>query len=139
MSITRLAHRPGRRDAEGVVLDERRVLEHALERPRRPRLVVAPDVDDVERVRGRRHVVELELGDRRHGLEDRAELLREALDLLLGQREARESRDVQHLFPVDRHLVILQKSFEGGGRGETGSQNRAPFGARRLTAVPEKG
>ena len=64
---------------------------------RRARLVVAPDVHEVERVRGRRHVGEVELGDLRDGVQDRRQLLPELLDLLLGQVEVRELRDVQDL------------------------------------------
>ena len=117
---------PGRRDAEGVVVALGRVREHVLERQRRPRLVVAPDVHELERVRGRRHVGELELGHLRHGVEDRGELLAEALDLLLGQVEARELRDVQHLLPRDRHR---RRSFQ---------KDRGPFrGRRRLNVVPK--
>ena len=47
-------------------------------------------------MRGRRDVGEVELGDDADRVEDRAELLGEALDLLVGQREAREPRDVEH-------------------------------------------
>src|SRR5205814_10546063 len=69
-------------------------------------------------MRRRRHVVEIELGDLADGLENRVELRAEALDLLLGQREARELRNVEHLVSRDRHRgVILPKK-------------RAPFGAR---------
>ena len=45
---------------------------------------------------GRRHVGEIELGDDADRIEDRPELLGEALDLLVGQREPREPRDVKH-------------------------------------------
>jgi hypothetical protein len=60
------------------------------------RLVLVPDVHEVERMRRRRNVGEIELGDDADGVEDRAELLRETLDLLVGQREPREPRDVEH-------------------------------------------
>ena len=76
---------------------------------RRPRLVLAPDVDDVERVRGRRHVREVELLHLRDRLEDRRELLAEALDLRLGELEPRQPRDVQHLVSGNRHTVNPSK------------------------------
>ena len=47
--------------------------------------------------------LEVELGDDADRLEDRAELAREALDLLLCEREPREPRDVQHLVSRYRH------------------------------------
>ena len=45
---------------------------------------------------GRRHVGEIELGDDTDRIEDRSELLGEALDLLVGQREPRKPRDVKN-------------------------------------------
>ena len=50
-------------------------------------------------MRRRLDVGEVELGDLGDRLEDRAQLLREALDLLLAQLEPREPRDVQYLVP----------------------------------------
>ena len=64
-----------------------------VERQRRPRLVLRPGVRDLERVRGRRHVREVELRDLRNGLEDRRELLLEASDLVVARaRGARAAR-----------------------------------------------
>ena len=74
-----------------------RVPQHVLERQRRVRLVLGPGVDEVERMRGRRDVGEIELGHLRDRVEDRAELVRQALDLVLGEVEAREPRHVEHL------------------------------------------
>ena len=67
--------------------------EDVLERERRVRLVLGPDVDEVERMRGRRHVREVELGDLGDGVEDRAELAGQPLDLVVGRgRGARAAR-----------------------------------------------
>ena len=54
-------------------------------------------------MRGRRHVVEVELRDLADRLEDRSELPLEAFELILGEREPRELRDVEHLISRDRH------------------------------------
>ena len=47
--------------------------------------------------------VEVELRHLGDGVEDRAELAGQPLDLVVTQVEAREPRDVEHLFPRDRH------------------------------------
>ena len=60
-------------------------------------LVIGPGIDEVERMRGRRDVGEVELGHLRDGVEDRPELARQPLDLVLGEVEAREPRHVKHL------------------------------------------
>src|SRR5207244_5179899 len=83
---------------------------------RRPRLVLAEDVDDVERVRRRLDVREVELGNLADGLQDRAQLLAEALDLLLGEREPRQPRDVEHLFAGNGHSLNPRK-IKGPFRG----------------------
>src|SRR5262249_39936361 len=75
-----------------------------LERERRARLVLAEDVHEVERMGGRLDVREIELRHLADGIEDRAQLLLEALDLLVGQRQPREPRDMQYLFSADRHV-----------------------------------
>ena len=59
-----------------------------------PDLVGAEHVDERQRVRGGRHVVGVERGDLRRVLEDHPELTGEVLDLVVGQREARQLRDV---------------------------------------------
>ena len=56
-------------------------------------------------MRRRRHVGEVELGDDADRVEDRAELLGEALDLLVGQRQPREPRDVEHFVSRYRHSL----------------------------------
>jgi hypothetical protein len=52
-----------------------------------------------------RHVPELELGDDADGVQDRAELAGDALDLVVGESEPREPRDVEHLFTGNRHGI----------------------------------
>ena len=51
----------------------------------------------------------------------------EPLDLLLGQREPRELRDVEHLFSRDRHLREILPKEEGPVRGPStfGSERKA--------------
>ena len=56
----------------------------------------AQTFDEVERVRGRLDVREVELAHLADRFEDRVQLRPEAVDLLVGQREPREPRDVQH-------------------------------------------
>src|SRR5580765_5396325 len=112
------ACRSCRRHAERSVLRLRRVRQRGLARKRRTRLVVGEHVHEVERMRRGRHVREVELRHLRDGVEDRVELAAEALELLLRQSKARQVRDVNSLFPRDRHLAwILPKK-------------RAPSGAR---------
>ena len=67
-----------------------RVRQDIVERQRLVGHVLVPDVHEIERVRGRRHVREVELGDDADRVEDLVELAGEALDLLLGQRQPRE-------------------------------------------------
>ena len=85
------------------------------------------DIHELERVRGRRHVGEVELRDLRDGVEDRGQLLAETVDLLLGQVEVRKLRDVQDLFSRDRHRENPSRKTDGPFRGR-----------RRLNVVPEK-
>ena len=56
-------------------------------------------------MRGRRHVGEVELGDDADRVEDRAELLDEAHDFLVGQREPRKPRHVEHFVSRYRHSL----------------------------------
>ena len=94
----------GGRYAEEVVLAVGCVPERLVGLERGTRHVVAPDVDEVERVRRRRHVLELELGHLRDGGEDVVQLHAEALHLLVGESKPREVRDVQNLISIDlRH------------------------------------
>ena len=97
-------------------LPEIETVRRGLERERRPRLVGRPDVDEVERMRERLDSAEVELGDLAHRLEDGAELLGEAVGLLVTQVESGERGDVQHLFSRYGHVLILTKR-EGPFRG----------------------
>ena len=55
------------------------------------------------------HVGEVELGHLRDRVEDRSELARQPVDLVVGEIEARESRHMQHLFRV---IAIVDPSFQ---------------------------
>jgi len=92
-----------RRHPERALVRLRRVLQRDLTRQRRPRLVLGEHVDEVERMRRRRHVRKVELRHFRHGVEDRVELPAETLELLLGERDPRQPRDMKHLFPRNCH------------------------------------
>src|SRR5262245_21026533 len=54
-------------------------------------------------MRGWRNLCQVELGHLTDGVEDRAELLDQALDLVVGQREPREPRDVQDFVSGNCH------------------------------------
>ena len=82
-----------------------RVRERVLDGKRRARLVLGPDVHDVERMRGGLDVREVELGDLADRLEDRAELRLHGLDLPLGNLEPRQAGYVEYVFSSDRHVV----------------------------------
>src|SRR3954462_2861099 len=86
-----------------------RVREDVLEPERRTGLVGSEGVDDVERVRGRRNVGEVELGHLADGREDVVQLHLEARDLVPGQLEASERRHVQYVISGDRHAHLLAK------------------------------
>ena len=90
-----------RGDAEGAVGGIGRLLEDDLPRPARPRHVGAQHVLELDHVGGRLDLVEVELGDPVDVLEDSGELARHPLDLLLGEAQAGEPGDVQHLLAVD--------------------------------------
>ena len=66
---------------------------------------------------------EVELRHLRDGVEDRAELARQPLDLGLGEVEPRQPRHVQHLLTVDRHL---DPSFQRSFQRDDGRQNGPP-------------
>ena len=52
-------------------------------------------------MRGRRHVGEVELGDLPDRVEDRAELPRQPLDLVVRQVEPGQPGDVEHILALD--------------------------------------
>ncbi len=93
-----------RRHPEEVALTIRRVRKDLVGGQRRLRLVLGRDVREVQRMRGRLDALQVELGNLADGLEDRAQLRAETLDLLLRQREARQAGDVQDLIASDCHL-----------------------------------
>ena len=61
------------------------------------------------RVRGRRDALEVELADRRDVREDAGQLARHALDLLVGELEPRESRDVADLVAIDHPVTATPR------------------------------
>ena len=86
-------------------------------RHRRPWLVGAQRVLDVDHVRGRRDVGEVaELADQLDVVEHLGELAAEALDLLGGELEAGEAGDVEDLIAAQHWSLILGG---GSGRGAT--------------------
>ena len=84
----------GRRNPEVVAVTLGRIREDVLERQRRPGHIRPEDVHDVQGVQRRRHIGEIELRHLPDGLEDVVQLHLEPRDLVLGQLEACELRDV---------------------------------------------
>src|SRR5829696_9680834 len=107
--------RPDRRDAERPALRVRRIGQSILRRERGPRLVLAPRVDDRERMRGRLDVREVELRDLPHCFENRTELVAHAVDLALGNLEPREARYMQYVFSRDRHTTSEASNLKRDG------------------------
>ena len=68
--------------------------EHLVAVEARPHVVGTEHVDERERVGGRRHAVGVERRDLGRVLEDHAELPVNSLDLVVGERETGELRDV---------------------------------------------
>src|SRR6266536_2151491 len=99
---------------ERAVLGLRRVRQRCLARERGTRLVVREHVHEVERMRRRRNVGQVELRHLGDGVQDRVELAAQALELLLRQRETRELRNVEHLVSRNRHLSDPPKTTAGG-------------------------
>jgi hypothetical protein len=60
-------------------------------------------------MRRRRHVGEVELRNLGDGRDDVVQLRAEALELCVRELEAREVRDVEELFAVDRHVRIRSR------------------------------
>jgi len=63
--------------------------------------ISAQDVLQLDHVRGRFDIVEVQLGDPVDVLEDPRELARHPLDLPLGEAEAGQLRHVQYLLSLD--------------------------------------
>src|SRR3712207_3193262 len=84
------------RHAEAAIVGVRSGGERDVARHRRPRLVLAQGVLDRDDVRGGRDVREVaELADLLDVVEDLRELLRHALELLVGELEAGEAGDME--------------------------------------------
>ena len=79
--------------------------------------LLGKDVDEVERMRRRRHVRQVELGHLPDRLEDRVQLPAEPLDLVLAQVKARQSRYMQYVVSLDRHLRSDLPKKKGPFRG----------------------
>src|ERR1700736_619705 len=112
--------RSARRDPEEVALALRCIRECLFDRQRGARLVLRPDVDDVERVRRRLDLAQIELRNLADRLQNRVQLPAEPPELLLGQLEPGEPGYVHNLCSIDRHLPILPR----------GQKKRPPFGGR---------
>ena len=94
-----------RRDAETAVRRVGREREQLLAGPRRTRHVLAEAVRERERVRGRRHLAEVELRDVPDVLEDAREIVQEAVDLVIREADAGEVGGVQHVVSVESHRL----------------------------------
>ena len=80
------------------------------------------DLDDVTR---RRHVVQRELGQRVDVAEDRGQLAGHPVDLVVGQLEPREARDVEDFGALDHaRAMIGAPTPEVPGRGAGGVNSR---------------
>src|SRR4051794_23179678 len=66
-----------------------------------PRLVLAQDVLELDDVRRRLDPIQVQLVHLLHVAEDLGQLARHPLELRLGEPQAREARDVEHLVAVD--------------------------------------
>src|SRR4051794_15220487 len=88
-------------DEEAAVLDGGRLLEDDVAGQARPRLVVAQRVRDLDDMGRRGDVVGVQLRDLLDGVEDLGELAGHAADLVVGELEPREARDVEDLLAVD--------------------------------------
>ena len=101
MSRPAIRRRSG--DEEAVRRALRSQLEQLLARPRLARDVLAEHVDEVERVRGRRHVGEIERRDAADVIEDAGELARKRLELVRLQRDMGERGCVAHVVRGQAH------------------------------------
>ena len=91
----------GRGNAEGALDRVGRRGQRHLGRQALVRHVGTQDVLQLDHVRGRLDVIEVQLGDPVDVLEDPRELARHALDLLLGEAEAGQLCHVQYLLSLD--------------------------------------
>ena len=91
-----------RRHAEHAVFGGGRLGQHRVADAGVAHDVVADDVGQRVRVRGGRHVGQVERLDVGGVLEDRRQLRGERVELLVGQLEPSQLGDVRHLIPRDR-------------------------------------
>ncbi len=90
-----------RGNAKGPAGRVGRLLEHPFAVEAGFGLVASQDIYELDHVRGRLDVVELEGGDPLDVVEDARELSGHRLDLSLGKLEAREPRDMEDLLTID--------------------------------------
>ena len=103
-------------------------------RSRPGRDVVGPEhVHQRQRMRGRRHAVEVERGDVGGVVEDRAELAGELLDLVVGEREAGQRRDVLDVGPGDARAITHAREST-----DRSPELSAAFGPRARAVVAER-
>jgi hypothetical protein len=97
-----------RRNTERPIRWIRGVGERLLPRKRGTGHVLCPDVDQVKRMRRGLDIREVELADLSDGFEDRAQLVADAVDLLVRNFQSRELCDVEDVFPryCHRHLPV---------------------------------
>src|SRR5207249_2516181 len=100
-------------DAKEVAVALRRVGERIVEQQRGPRYVRSKDVHDRQRMRGGRHVRQVELRDLADRGENVIQLLGQAADLILAQIELRERRYVQDVLSRDCHRLESSQKTKG--------------------------
>src|SRR6266550_8353025 len=125
-----------RRHPEEAGFAVRRVRQRVLDGERWARLVLGPDVDEVERVRGRLDAREVELAHLADCFEDRVQLRSEAVDLVVAQGEPRQPRDVQHLISRNGHANILPKTGQVSARLRSAGPGGRVFSADRRKNGP---
>src|SRR5688500_18756355 len=127
--------RAGARDAEAALagLGSRR--ERLLAREARPRLVRAQDVLELDDVGGRRHALEVELGDLVDVVEHLRELARHPLELVLRQSQAGEPGDVEDLVAVDQ-TTASSGSFSSASAAREAASASTPKAASASSAPP---
>src|SRR5512132_346475 len=109
--------RPYRRHPESPVGRIGRIRERVLERQGGPWLVLVPHVYEVQGMRRRLHPRETELGHLPDRLENRPQLRPHGLDLILGNLQARQLGDVQHVLTRDAHEGSSLEMRRAPGRG----------------------
>src|SRR5437763_12252571 len=135
-SLTPSARTSPRGHAKEVAIAVGGVCKRLLDRERRARLILGPDVGEIEGMSRRFDVRKIELGDLANRFENRVQLLLETLDLLLGQIKPRELRYVQNLISRNRHHRILPKvQPDSDTQTVAGGAGLRPAGAQPPVAV----